>query len=51
MQSWGAYELARQMAEEVRAAQERKPQPAPLNPAPGSVEWQALQQEKLKNSS
>ena len=29
MQSWGAYELARQMAEEVRAAQERKPQPAP----------------------
>jgi len=29
MQSWGAYELACQMAEEVRAAQERKPQPAP----------------------
>jgi hypothetical protein len=38
------------MAEEVRAAQERKPQPAPPNPAPASVEWQALQ-EKRKNSS
>jgi len=32
------------------AAQARKPQPAPLIPARGSVEWRALQ-EKLKNPS
>ena len=50
MTSWAAYEIARERAEEVLAAQQRKPQPAPLNPAPGSVEWQALQ-EKRKNSS
>jgi len=51
MPSWAAYEIAREMAEETLAAQQRKPQPAPLNPAPGSVEWQALQQQKRKNSS
>ena len=39
MTSWGAYELMRQQAEEVLAAQQRKPQPAPPNPAPGSMEW------------
>ena len=50
MSSYAAYEIARQQAEEVLAAQQRKPQPAPPNPAPGSVEWQALQ-EKRKNSS
>ena len=49
--SYAAYEIAREKAEEVLAAQQRKPQPAPPIPAPGSVEWQALQQEKLKNSS
>jgi len=49
MNSWGAYELARRMPRKS-AAQERKPQPAPPNPAPASVEWQALQ-EKRKNSS
>jgi len=32
------------------AEQRRKPQPAPPNPVPGSMEWRALQ-EKLKNSS
>ena len=51
MPSWAAYEIVREMAEETLAAQQRKPQPAPLNPAPGSVEWQALQQQKRKNSS
>ena len=50
MQSWGALELARQHAEEILAAQQRKPQPAPPDRARGSMEWQALQ-EKLKNSS
>ena len=29
MQSWGAYELARQQAEEILAARQREPQPAP----------------------
>jgi hypothetical protein len=51
MSSYAAYEIARQQAEEVLAARQRKPQPVPPNPAPGSVEWQALQQEKRKNSS
>jgi len=37
-------------AAQAAEAQRRKPQPAPLNPARGSVEWQALQ-EKLKNPS
>jgi predicted phage terminase large subunit-like protein len=50
MTSWGAFELMRQQAEEVRAAQQRKPQPAQPNPARGSMEWFDLQQ-KLKNSS
>ena len=49
MSSWAAYEIAREMAEEVRAAQERKPQGAPPDPARGYMEWQALQ-EKEKNS-
>jgi len=34
MQSWGAFELMRQQAEEILAAQQRKPQPAPPNPVP-----------------
>ena len=34
--SWGAYELTRQRAEETVAAQQRRPQPAPPNPARGS---------------
>ena len=49
MQSWAAYEIAREQAEEVLARQ-RKPPPAPLTPAQGSMEWFAMQ-EKLKNSS
>jgi len=50
MSSYAAYEIARQDAEAIRAAQQRKPQPAPPNPTPGSMEWQALQ-ERQKNSS
>ena len=50
MSSYAAYEIARQKAEEVLAAQQRKPQPAQPNPARGSMEWFDLQQ-KLKNSS
>jgi hypothetical protein len=49
MPSWGAYELMRQQAEEVVAAQQRKPQGAPPDPARGSVEWEALQ--KSRNGS
>ena len=44
MKGWAIFELARQEAEERCAAQPRKPHPAPPNPAPGSVEWFALQQ-------
>ena len=43
MASWGAYELARHLAEKAFAEQHPKPQPAPPNPARGSLEWQALQ--------
>ena len=50
MPSWGAYELARHLAEKTLAKQHPKPQPATPNPAPGSMEWFAAQ-EKLKNSS
>ena len=46
----GAFELMRQQAEEVRAAQQRKPQPAPPNPARGSVEWEALQNSRNRSS-
>jgi len=50
MQSWGAFELMRQQAEEVVAAQQRKPQPAEPNWAVGSMEWQAAQDKKNKSS-
>jgi hypothetical protein len=43
MQSWATYEIARQDAEAIRAAQQCEPQPAPPNPIPGSMKWQALQ--------
>jgi predicted phage terminase large subunit-like protein len=44
-------EFLRLWAQDLEAAkQPRKPQPAPPNPARGSMEWQALQ-ERLKNSS
>jgi hypothetical protein len=42
MSSWG-FEYYRQKAEELSAEQQRKPQPAPPNPAPGSMEWLAEQ--------
>ena len=38
------YELTRMRAQAV--AQQRKPQPALLNPAPGSMEWLAAQNKK-----
>ena len=38
MASWGAYELARHLAEKTLAKQHPKPQPATPNPAPGSME-------------
>jgi predicted phage terminase large subunit-like protein len=41
---WAIYELTRMQAQAV--AQQRKPQPAPLNPAPGSMEWFAAQSKK-----
>jgi len=50
MQSWAAYEIARQDAEAIRAAQQRKPQPAPPNPTAGSMEWQALQNSRDRSS-
>jgi len=50
LQSGGAYEIAYQNAEAIRAAQQRKPQGAPPDPTRGSVEWQAMQ-EKQKNQS
>ena len=50
MTSWGAYELMRQQAEEVLAAQQRKPQGARPDPARGSVEWQDLQNSRNESS-
>ena len=50
MQSWAACENARQEAEALRAAQQRKPQPAPPNPAAGSLQWQALQNIRDRSS-
>jgi predicted phage terminase large subunit-like protein len=46
----GIFEYYRQLAQELEQRQRRKPQPAPPDPARGSLEWFALQ-EKLKNSS
>ena len=50
MQSWGAYELARHLAEKTLAKQHPKPPPATPNPAPGSMEWQAEQDKKNRSS-
>ena len=47
---WWKEFMRLQFEAQAAEAQRRKPQPAPLIPARGSVEWQALQQEKLKNS-
>jgi predicted phage terminase large subunit-like protein len=38
-----AYELARMLAEEAEQRRKAKPQGAPPNPAPGSMEWLAAQ--------
>ena len=38
-----AYELARMLAEEAEQRRKMKPQGAPPNPAPGSMEWLAAQ--------
>jgi hypothetical protein len=50
MQSYAAYELMRRQAEEVLAAQQRKPQGARPDPARGSVEWQDLQNSRDRSS-
>ena len=50
MQSYAAYELMRRQAEEVLAAQQRKPQGARPDPARGSVEWQDLQNSRNESS-
>jgi hypothetical protein len=50
MKGWAFYEFMRQDLEALRAAQQSKPQPAPPNPAPGSMEWQALQDKKNRSS-
>ena len=43
MKGRGFYEVMRQKAEQLRAEQCSKPQPAKTPPAPGSMEWQAEQ--------
>jgi len=50
MNGWNIREVYRQDFEQRQAEQRAKVQLAPPNPAPGSMEWFALQ-EKLKNSS
>jgi hypothetical protein len=52
MKGWGIYEFYRQKAEELRAEKERgrTPQPAPPNPAPGSMEWLAEQNSRNESS-
>ena len=50
MQSYAAYEIARQDAEAIRAKQQQKPQGAPPDPARGSVEWEALQRSRNGSS-
>ena len=48
MKSWGFFELARQRAQQVQQASD--PQPAELNWAIGSMEWQAEQEKAALNS-
>ena len=50
MTSRAAYEIARQDAEAILAAQQRKPQGARPDPARGSVEWQDLQNSRDRSS-
>jgi hypothetical protein len=51
MSSYAAYEIARRRPRRSSLRSNASRNAPPPNPAPGSVEWQALQQEKLKNSS
>ena len=46
MKSWGLYELMRRQAEEFE--QQREPEPRKTHWAPGSLEYQAEQEEKTK---
>jgi hypothetical protein len=46
MPSWGIFEYYRQRAEELE--QRRKPRPVRIRWAPGSMEWQAAQEERNK---
>jgi hypothetical protein len=46
MKGWGHYEFMRQQAQKLK--QQDEPQPPKTNWAPGSVEWQAEQEEKRK---
>jgi predicted phage terminase large subunit-like protein len=50
MPSRAAYELMRQQAEETLAKQQRKPQPAPPDPARGSMEWRAQQSSRDRST-
>jgi hypothetical protein len=45
MKSGGFYELSRQRFEQLQAKPRGKPQPTQTLPAPGSMEWQAEQNE------
>jgi hypothetical protein len=46
MKGWGYYEWMRRQMQALK--EQRKPQPPKTNWAPGSVEWQAEQEEKRK---
>jgi hypothetical protein len=46
MKSWGLYELMRQQAQELK--QQGEPEPRKIHWAPGSLEYQAEQEEKTK---
>ena len=52
MKGWGAYELARRQAEQLRERKAREAAAQPAQPAwaPGSMEWKA-EQEKLKGGA
>ena len=46
MKGWGSYEAARRRAQELK--QQREPEPRKTQWAPGSLEWQAEQEEKAQ---
>ena len=46
MKSWGIYELMRRQAQEL--SEQREPEPRKTEWAPGSLEYQAEQEEKKK---